>query len=517
MESGIGSVNRDDLRQDACEPGLSPAAPMEADGELRRLFDLSVQMLCIAGADGYFKRINPAFSRTLGYSDMELLARPFLDFVHDDDHARTREELQRLAAGRPTAHFENRCRCRDGSYRWFSWSAAPDPRCQLLYAAAVDITDRKQAEDLFRRLLESAPDAMLVASGEGLILLVNELAERLFGYDRSELLGRHINLVIPTRFHQRHDVHLQNFQAAPRVRPMSVGQELFGLRKDGREFPAEISLGPLQTEQGPLIVAAIRDISERKRVEQLLQERNTQLLAAQQIQQYLLPQSAPALPGFEIFGASYPAEFAAGDYFDFLTMPDGSLGVVVADVAGHGIGPALLMASTHAYLNALVETYGDIDEILAHANRALCKETDSDCFVTLLLARLDPAAHTLSYASAGHPTGYLLDGAGKLKATLPSTSCPLGILPEADFPCGDSLSLAPGDLVLLFTDGVVETCCPEGRPFGAERALEFVASRRDSAAKEIVAGLFQAVREFAGAEKPPDDVTLVVIKAIPTW
>ena len=369
-----------------------------------------------------------------------------------------------------------------------------------------------EADDLFRRLLEAAPDAMLVASGEGLILLVNELAERQFGYDRTELLGQHIDLVIPARFHQRHDMHLRRFHAAPHVRPMGAGLELFGLRKDGREFPAEISLGPLQTEQGPLVVVAIRDVSERKRVEQLLRERNAQLLAAQQIQQYLLPQSAPLLPGFDIFGASYPAEFAAGDYFDFLAMPNGSLGVVVADVAGHGIGPALVMASTHAHLSSLVETHNDISEILTRANRALCKETDSDCFVTLLLAHLDPAAHTLSYASAGHQAGCVLDEAGKLKATLPSTSCPLGILPEADFPCGDSLSLAPGDLVLLFTDGLVEARCALGRPFGEERVLEFVARHRDLPAEEIVAGLIQAVQAFIGAEKILDDITLVVIK-----
>jgi PAS domain S-box-containing protein len=118
----------------------------QAEQELDNVFSLSLDLLCIAGFDGYFKRLNPAWEKTLGYSPHELMARPYLDFVHPDDADATRTEAEKIAAGVTTLSFENRYRARDGSYRWLLWTATPDPAQALIYAAARDISDRKQAE-----------------------------------------------------------------------------------------------------------------------------------------------------------------------------------------------------------------------------------------------------------------------------------------------------------------------------------------------------------------------------------
>ena len=159
--------------------------------------------------------------------------------------------------------------CKDGTEFPVEISLSPVevPNGTVVISAIRDVSKRKAEEDKFRALLESAPDAMVIVDGRGKIVLVNSRTEELFGYPRRELLGYSVEILLPERFHGRHVHHRLEYVRDPRQRPMGAGLELFGLRKDGREFPVEISLGPIHTADGLLVSSAIRDMSVRRRAE----------------------------------------------------------------------------------------------------------------------------------------------------------------------------------------------------------------------------------------------------------
>ena len=262
------------------------------------------------------------------------------------------------------------------------------------------------------------------------------------------------------------------------------------------------------------IAVQLGGVIQRKRAEQELRANEEQFRVAREIQQRLFPKAAPNLSGFDIAGLSHAADATGGDYFDYLPMLRGRLGVVVADVTGHGIGPALLMAETRAYLRLLALNREDVGEILTRANRVLAEDIGYERFITMLLVSLDPKARMLTCANAGHPPGYVFSGQGEIKTQLKRSGIPLGLKPDTHYPPGTGVKLERGDTVLLLTDGIDEAMSPDNTIFGIERALEIVRTHRSKTARELVETLYAGVRRFSQNTPQLDDVTAVVIKAV---
>ncbi len=236
-----------------------------------------------------------------------------------------------------------------------------------------------------------------------------------------------------------------------------------------------------------------------------------QLDAARHVQQLLLPHTTPQVPGFDIAGLMIPALQTAGDYYDFIPLPDNNWGLVVGDVSGKGLGAALIMVELRAYLRAHLESSIDLSLVLRRASRFLLRDFDAAQFVTLFFVRLNPQRRSVSYAGAGHD-GFLLRASGAV-VELSSTGMPLGLVDDLDIAASPLIPLEPGDLLVILTDGFNETMSA-GKLLGMPRVLDMIQQLREQPAAQILASLDRLVREYAAGAPQQDDMTGVVIKCL---
>jgi PAS domain S-box-containing protein len=371
----------------------------------------------------------------------------------------------------------------------------------------------RESEQRYRLLWETATDAILLMDTRSNITFANPAVQGIFGYAPAELVGKNFAMLLPEKYRATTDTAFQKHaQAVTTAQRRTL--ETAGVKKDSSEVLLELAFNDIELGGQRLFVAFIRDITERERNRRELLEHAEQFRVAREIQSHLFPKAAPQLPGFDIAGASFPAAAAGGDYFDFVPMADNGLGLVVGDVTGHGIGPALLMAETRAYVRIAGLNRADPGEVLTRTNIALAEDISSERFVTLFLGRLDAAQRQLTYVSAGHPPGYLLAPDGSVRMELRRTGVPLGMRPNTEYRLAPPITLQPGEIALLLTDGLEEAMGPGDKMFGAHRMLAVLRANRDQPAAQIVDALYFAVREFCKGLEQQDDVTCIVMKVL---
>lgn len=228
-----------------------------------------MNLLAAVDEEGRFHQLNSTWNRTTGRDDAVLARMTLFDCMSDSDADNARRTLMDVIATGRSAAMETRLQHMDGSRRWIDWSVSRIAEEPLVYLVGRDVTERRLQEQRFHGLLESAPDALVVIDETGTIVFANGQADQLFGYERRELVGQPIEMLVPERFRSRHPADVRAFFERPQLRAMGAGRELCGRRKAKSEFPAEISLSPVVTDAGTLVCSAVRDVSDRRRAQRL--------------------------------------------------------------------------------------------------------------------------------------------------------------------------------------------------------------------------------------------------------
>jgi sigma-B regulation protein RsbU (phosphoserine phosphatase) len=291
------------------------------------------------------------------------------------------------------------------------------------------------------------------------------------------------------------------------ILPLKAGERVIGVfsasHHDLDAFPrAQIEiLKALAGHIGVAIDNAQRIQRERRDSEQLRQEQEE----SRQIQQNLLPRSAPAVPGFKLEAACVPAGAVGGDWYDYIPLSGGRLGIVLADVSGKGMPAALLMSATRGIVRSLAPLVGGPGEMLARVNQMLLDDCATGRYVTMIYAVLDPAKRTLTFASAGHPWPLLCHGAD-VRPLHTDAGMPLGLLP-GEF-TEHTVKLCCDFRLLFYTDGISEQIGHAEEEFGCERLEQFVGTHDCD-----VACLMGLIRDFRGDRPQNDDATVILLRS----
>lgn len=294
--------------------------------------------------------------------------------------------------------------------------------------------------------------------------------------------------------------------------PLGVGEKVFGIiYADSPIAEGRFSEDHLKVLTTLASVAAIRVENARLLEEQMGRERLEQeLQLASEIQQRFQPTAPPIVQGYELQGISFSCYEIGGDYYDFIEREDGRLVVALGDVSGKGTAAALLMSSLHAAVHAQAASHSSLVETITNVNKYLAENIPSNRFVTLFYAELDPKSGSLAFVNAGHNPPIIVHESGTVEQ-LSSGGLPLGIIPDTDYREGRT-QLQPGDVLVIYSDGVSEAINPGGEEFGPDRLCHVVSENLNATAAGIRDRIESALTTFVQGTPANDDITLVIVK-----
>lgn len=494
----------------------------------------SPNAVLIADLSGDIEYVNPAFTRLTGYGADEVIGKnPNLLQSGQTPLEQYQRLWETITAGREYQH-EIQDRKKNGELYWALEAIAPirDSAGKPIHFLAIqqDITERKRVESALqesesqtRLIIENALDAIILMGANELIIDWNPQAERIFGWKRSEVLGVSLaETIIPSRYREAHRQGVQRFLATGEGPILCKRVELSALHRSGREFPIELTILPLKVGDSYVFSGFLRDLTQRKEAEEAIQQARVKLAVArnemqiaQQIQESLFPPAPLMLPAVQIVGYCLPAAHVGGDYYDYFQCSDNTIDIVIADVSGHSVGPALLMAEMHSILRAKFRLHETVANTVSQLNEALYEDLDrAGHFITMFYLRYDTAARQLVYANAGH-IPVLLFRQGQPYRQLDADGLVLGVRAGVTFE-ERSISLQQGDMLFLYTDGIIEAENEKEEFFGIDRLCDFLNRyhRAQTEPQGIITAIVKQLQAFRHGETFEDDVTMVVMKVL---
>lgn len=491
----------------------------ESEERFRQVAKMTGEWLWEQDTDGRYLYSSGAVSDILGYEPGEILGKNYLDLLTPEDRERWNHALV-PETHRHFTHLSNRYRHRDGHEVFTESTGEPifDADGKLVKWRGVDhnVTHRKLYEDALRlrdRAIEAASVGIDIADARDANhpnIYVNPALTRITGYAREELLGNNMRLL------QGPDTDPAAVRAIADALREGLDCEvvLKNYRKDGTPFWNELRVSPVCDEDGALthFIGVQTDVTELRRAS----EERHELEIAKQIQLSLLPKRPLRVAGAKVAGVCFPATHVGGDYFDYFHSGD-RLDVVIADVSGHSVGAALIMAEARSALkvqtqsaSAAGNTHGPA-QILALLNEVLYEDlSGSDLFISMFYLRLDLATRRLFYANAGHNSPLLSRAGVAACEPLDAEGLLLGVKKNVPFE-EKSLQIESGDRLLLYTDGVTEALNEQGEFFDVPRLCELFSSYRDTDPEIVIGRLIEALHAFRGGVPLEDDVSMALI------
>ena len=448
------------------------SALRESEERFRQMAEMTGEWLWEQDPRGYYIYSSTAVNQILGFSQDEVIGKHYTEFLTPQDQA---EQHFYSTSHKPFYALTNHYRHKDGHPVLTESTGLPIINAQGKLAVwrgvDRDITVRKHFQDALiesekrtRLIIESSLSAIVIMDSYGLITDWNHQAEKMFGWSRNEAIGQRLeDLIIPLRFRNAHLQGLKLFLHTGIGPILNQLIEHVAMRRDGSEFPVELSIAPLKLGNAYIFSGFIHEITARKAAEQKIRQSEVNLAIAQseikiaqQIQASLCPSAPINSDHFQVTGYCLPADKVGGDYFDYFFRNEDHLDMVIADVSGHSIGPALFMVETRSAIRTQAKRLGTPSETLSVLNDFLFEDLDNaDYFITLFYLQYDITTRQLSFANAGHPPPLLFSPFQSKCRQLDAEGMILGVRKNVIFE-EKTTPISKGDLILLYTDGLTE-------------------------------------------------------------